>query len=292
MELKLLRAFVQLSNTGHYGIAAAQLFVSQSTLSKQIQSLERHVGGHLFERGRHGAKLTPLGGILLKEADRLLKLSDEVDSKLKRAKSGTAGHLDMGFGLTTLEVAPRLIAAFRKKVPDCEITLNDMPSSEQQSKLRDRTLDLGFCREPSDDNLEFQPVVQENLALVLPRDHPLPTNDQLSDLNRLGFIALRPERGAGLAAQIGQWCQQARFEPRVVQIADDILTIHSVVAAGLGVALLPMTGVSALGDQTERYPLQGAASSWPVGLCWRRDEANQLVLRFVDFVSNQSLGND
>nr|WP_236001104.1 LysR family transcriptional regulator [Agrobacterium leguminum] len=202
MELKLLRAFVQVAKAGHYGIAASRLNMTQSTISKQILALEHQVGGSLVERGRHGAKLTPLGSLLLKEAGRLLKLSDEICGKLARAKSGLAGHLDIGFGISMLELVPRLVAAFRAEVPDCEITLNDMPTSEQHRRLRDGTLDLGFCRAPLGDDLSFQPVLEERLALVVPHGTTMPPLDQLSNLNGLGFVALIPERGSGLAAQM------------------------------------------------------------------------------------------
>jgi len=282
MDLKLLRAFVQLADAGHYGVAASRLRVTQSTLSKQIQALEHQVGGTLFERGRHGAKLTPLGGLLLKEAGRLLKLSDEINGKLSRVKSGFAGHLDMGFGISTLELAPQLIATFRQAVPDCEITLNDIPSNEQHRRLRDGTLDLGFCRAPSGADLSFRPILQERLALVLSRSTRPPPLGQVQDLNRLGFVALSRERGAGLAAQIDQWCNAARFEPRIVQYADDILTINAVVASGLGAALLPLTGVSSLGDRTDKYPLDGTASCWAIGICWRASDANPILNRFID----------
>lgn len=287
MELKLLRAFVELANVAHYGLAASRLGMTQSTLSKQILVLEHQVGGRLFERGRHGAKLTRLGALLLKEAGRLLKLNDEISGRLARAKSGFAGHLDVGFGISTLKLVPRLVAAFRAEIPDSEITLNDMPTSEQHRRLRDGTLDLGFCRAPLGNDLSFEPVLEEKLALVLPHGTKIPPLDRFSNLNELGFVALMPERGFGLAAQISQWCSAARFEPRVVQYADDILTVHAVVAAGLGAALLPFAGVSALGGSTDNHLLQGEAGSWPVGICWRREDAHPLLMRFVDFAAGR-----
>lgn len=128
MELKLLRSFVELADAGHYGKTAAKLFVTQSTLSKQIQALEAAAGGLLFERGRHGAILTPLGMLLQREARALLRLSDDIDIKMHRANAGLTGQLDIGFGVSTLVIAPGLIAGFRLMTPDSQITLNDLPS--------------------------------------------------------------------------------------------------------------------------------------------------------------------
>src|SRR4051794_10252053 len=286
MDIRLLRSFVELTETGHYGKAASKLFVTQSTLSKQIQALEAMVGGPLFERGRHGAKLTPLGRLLQQEARVLLRLSDEIDVKMHRANAGLTGHLDIGFGISTLITAPRLIAGFREKTPDSQITLNDLPSSEQHQRLLGGRLDVGFCRAPKEtDELSFMPVIEERLALVLPHGMDISPRSRLPTLNRLGFVALSPSRGPGLNAQISHWCAAAGFNPRIVQHADDILTVHAVVAAGLGAAFLPWHGVEALGKRTHQQPLSGSASKWPVGICWRSADTNPLLLRFIDYVS-------
>jgi DNA-binding transcriptional LysR family regulator len=235
MDIRLLRSFVQLTDAGHYGKAASNLFVTPSTLSKQIQALESVVGGPFFERGRHGAKLTPLGRLLLHEARVLLRLSDDMDVRMQRAVAGLTGNLDIGFGISTLATAPRFIAGFRVTTPDSRITLNDLPSREQHQRLLGGRLDVGFCRAPDElSELSFMRVLEERLALVLPCDTKFPSRNRLSTLNSLGFVALSPSRGPGLDAQISQWCASAHFKPRVVQHADDISTIHSVVAAGLG----------------------------------------------------------
>jgi DNA-binding transcriptional LysR family regulator len=286
MELRLLRSFIQLIDTGHYGKASAKLFVTQSTLSKQIQALESAVGGPLFERGRHGAKLTPLGQLLQQEARALLRLSDDIGTKMQRAIAGQTGHLDIGFGISALVTAPQLIAGFRATTPDSQITLNDLPSREQHQRLLDGRLDVGFCRAPEEEGeLSFMPVIEERLALVVPHGVEIPSPYRLPVLNRLGFVALSPLRGPGLDAQVSRWCTLAGFKPRIVQYADDILTVHAVVAAGLGAAFLPWHGVNALAGRTHQQPLAGPESAWSIGLCWLRSNISPLLDRFVDYVS-------
>lgn len=284
MDLKLLRAFTELVDAGHYGKAAVKLCVTQSTLTKQIQALEAAVGGALFERGRHGAKPTALGLVLLAEARPLLRLNEEADLRLQRASAGLTGRLDIGFGISTLIAAPALIAGFRRAVPDCEITLNDMSSREQHERLLAGRLDLGFCRKPEANDLSFTPILTEHLALVVPHGVPLPPPDRLDDLNALGFVALASRRGPGLDAQVTAWCAEVGFSPRIVQQADDILTVHAVVAAGLGAALLPWQGIEALGTSTQHLRLSGANATWPIGLCWRTADSNPLLKRFVGHV--------
>ncbi|AYG59294.1 LysR family transcriptional regulator [Rhizobium jaguaris] len=292
MEIKLLRSFIELADAGHYGKTAAKLFITQSTLSKQIQALEETVGGALFERGRHGAILTPLGMLLKREAWSLLRLSEDIDVKMRRANAGLTGQLDIGFGVSTLIVAPELIAGFRAATPDSQITLNDLPSREQHQRLMTGRLDVGFCRAPEEDGeLSFMPLVEEQLALVLPREVEFPAPDRMSTLNRLGFVALSPSSGPGLDGQVSRWCAANGFKPRIVQHAEDILTVHAVVAAGLGAAFLPWRGVNALSGRTHQQPLSGVESSWPIGLCWHEKQATPLLSRFVDYVSAHRRGD-
>ncbi|GAC1045634.1 LysR family transcriptional regulator [Rhizobium sp. No.120] len=244
------------------------------------------MGGALFERGRHGAKLTPLGELLQREARPLLQLNDDVDRKMHRAMAGLTGYLDIGFGISTLAVAPQLIAGFRAATPDCGITLNDLPSREQHQRLLDSRLDVGFCRVPEDDSgLDFMPVIEEHLALVLPREITMPALDRLAELNELGFVALSPSRGPGLDDEIRRWCSLAGFEPRIAQYADDILTVHAIVSAGLGAAFLPWRGVQTLAGSSHKHPLVEPEARWPVGICWHPKHTSPLLARFIDHVS-------
>ncbi|WP_148714440.1 LysR family transcriptional regulator [Chitinolyticbacter meiyuanensis] len=286
MEIKLLRAFSVLAGLGHYGRAADQLCMTQSTLTKQIQTLEATLGVALFERGRHGAVLTPQGRLFRKDAQALLDQHAALLARMGQVSAGTVGQLALGFGLSTLERAPALIAVFRQQVPDCRITLDDVPSVEQHRRLLAGSLDAGFCRAPvAGSGLAFLPLMEERLALAWPMHLVLPA--QREALNTLGFIALSPARGPGLTAQIAQWSRAAGFTPRVTQYADDLLTVHAVVAAGLGAALLPWHGASALAQRTQLQPLPEAAACWPVGLCWREGDSHPLLQRFVAFVRDQ-----
>ena len=285
MDIKLLRSFSVLASVGHYGRAAKQLNMTQSTLSKQIRALEEDIGGFLIERGRHGANLTALGTMLLKEAEALLRHNDEIEAKMRSANDGLAGHLDVAFGISTLRKAPGLITSFRQDVPNCQITLNDMASAEQHQRLLARRLDVGFCRAPENaEELEFLPLFVEHLALIAPQDIEMPSENRVEELNRLGFVMLSSTRGPGLDRQINHWCQSAKVVPRVIQQADDVLTVHAVVAAGLGVAFFPWHGVQALAGPVRRLKLDGAAATWPMGLCWRKRESSPLLLRFIDHV--------
>ncbi|SMC19099.1 DNA-binding transcriptional regulator, LysR family [Andreprevotia lacus DSM 23236] len=282
MDIKLWRAFVAVAEHGHYGQAAEALFITQPALSKQIQALELELGGQLFERGRHGALLTAFGAGVLDDARALVRHAAQVRSHAREVLAGQRGRLRIGFGLSTLDLAPQAIAAYRQQYPQVDITLNDLSSAEQQRRLLAGELDLGFVRLPVDGALDCLPLRSETLALVLPahvRWQTLPV--ALDELNETGFVALTPSRGPGLAGQIARWCASRAFVPRVLQHSDDIQTVLALVAAGVGLALLPARATALLAQGIRSLPLPDAAAQWQLGLAWQAARANPARDGFV-----------
>ena len=284
MELKLLRAFLTVAELRHFGHAAEVLCVSQPALSKQIVALEDSLGARLFERGRHGAELTTFGAGFLPDAQSLVRDADEVLTRARESSSGTRGYLRVGLGLSTLTLAPQLIAEFRRQYPKVSVTLNDLSSAEQGRRLLAGKLDVGFLRLPADSGLDAFPVLDEALALAVPqhaRWKRIPAN--LDELNEQGFIGLARGRGPGLAAQIDRWCSEHGFVPRVTQQADDIQTVLAAVAAGVGAAFLPSRTQYLLRD-ARVLPLRGTAAQWQVGLAWSAERDDPVMTRFIEFV--------
>jgi DNA-binding transcriptional LysR family regulator len=284
MELKLLRAFLTVAELRHFGHAAEVLCVSQPALSKQIVALEDSVGARLFERGRHGAELTTFGAGFLPDAQSLVRDADEVLTRARESSSGTRGYLRVGLGLSTLTLAPQLIAEFRRQYPKVSVTLNDLSSAEQGRRLLAGKLDVGFLRLPADSGLDAFPVLDEALALAVPqhaRWKRIPAN--LEELNEQGFVGLARGRGPGLAAQIDRWCSEHGFVPRVTQQADDIQTVLAAVAAGVGAAFLPSRTQYLLRD-ARVLPLRGTAAQWQVGLAWPAERDDPVMTRFIEFV--------
>ena len=284
MELKLLRAFLTVAELRHFGHAAEVLCVSQPALSKQIVALEDSLGARLFERGRHGAELTTFGAGFLPDAQSLVRDADEVLTRARESSSGTRGYLRVGLGLSTLTLAPQLIAEFRRQYPKVNVTLNDLSSAEQGRRLLAGKLDVGFLRLPADSGLDAFPVLDEALALAVPqhaRWKRIPAN--LDELNEQGFIGLARGRGPGLAAQIDRWCSEHGFVPRVTQQADDIQTVLAAVAAGVGAAFLPSRTQYLLRD-ARVLPLRGTAAQWQVGLAWPAERDDPVMTRFIEFV--------
>ncbi|MBW9103022.1 LysR family transcriptional regulator [Paraburkholderia phenoliruptrix] len=284
MELKLLRAFLTVTELRHFGQAAELLCVSQPALSKQIAALEASLGARLFERGRHGAELTTFGAGFLADAQALVRDADEVLARAREASSGARGFLRIGLGLSTLTEVPQLVADFRKRYPNVSVTLNDLSSAEQTRRLLSGKLEVGFLRLPADAGLCSFPMIDEALGLAVPqhaRWKRIPSD--LNELNEPGFIALARGRGPGLAAQVDRWCAAHRFVPNVIQQTDDIQTVLASVAAGVGAAFLP-SRVQYLLRDARVLPLTGPGARWRVGLTWQSARDDAVVKCFVAFV--------
>jgi DNA-binding transcriptional LysR family regulator len=283
MDLKLLRAYLTVAELGHFGRAADALHTSQPALSKQIVVLEASLGARLFERGRHGAQLTTFGADFLPDAAALVRDADDMLLRAKEASGGKRGRLRVGLCLSVLTIAPRLIADFRRLHPNVNVTLVDLSSAEQTRRLLAGTLDVGFMRMSSSDELATLPIIDESLALAIPQEAKikrLPAD--LNVLNDIGFVALTRARQAGTADQVDRWCAERGFTPRIVQEAQDVQSVLATVAAGVGVAFVPSRMRYLLRDATV-LTLQGPHARWRVGLACQASRDDVVTQRFVTF---------
>lgn len=278
-----LRAFVVLADLKHFGRAADRLHITQPALTKRILALEAEVGGRLFTRDRTKTRLTPMGNALLDQAMQITADADAWSVRARNIVHGTEGSLDVGFGLSTIEIAPRLIARFRNIYPKVIVSLNDFSSVEQVDRLKAGRLDIGFIRLPlRDPSIESRALTTDGLAFAVPpgwtESHHA---DDFDALNALGFVLLRRERGPGLRAQIDEWCKGSNLLPRVTQIADDIQTLLALVAAGVGASLVPQRAARLMGTAVELIPLEGEGAEWQLGAAWIDEPTNPAVANFV-----------
>jgi len=243
MDLRRLRYFVAVAEELHFGRAARRLNVSQPPLSVQIRTLEREVGAPLLIRTQRRVELTEAGRVLLDEARRLLGQAEAAVVHARRAAEGTVGRLTIGFVSTVdYSILPPLVRRFRQKHPGIALKLLELTGDRQQALLQSGELDLGLSILPSSAaGLTRRPVLREPLIAAVPASHALAARRRtaLRSLAAEPFIQFPRELAPGLYDLAIAACQKAGFTPHLAQEAIQMQTILGLVAAGLGVAVVP-----------------------------------------------------
>lgn len=243
MDLRRLRYFVAVAEELHFGRAARRLNVSQPPLSVQIRTLEREVGAPLLIRTQRRVELTEAGRVLLEEARRLLGQAEAAVIHARRAAEGAVGRLAIGFVSTVdYSILPPLVRRFRQKHPGIALKLLELTGDRQQALLQSGELDLGLSILPSPSpRLTMRPVFREPLIAAVPANHHLAGRRRTTLLSLAvePFIQFPRESAPGLYDLAIAACQKAGFTPHLAQEAIQMQTILGLVAAGLGVAVVP-----------------------------------------------------
>jgi len=242
MDLRHLRYFVAVAEELHFGRAAARVHIAQPPLSRQIRSLEDELGFRLFDRNRNGVALTAAGKVLLADVRALFESLEHTLTRARQAARGELGTLRIGYvGSAVYTGLPDIVRAFRTRVPGVVVSIRQMSPTEQVAALLDARVDLGFARGPvHEPSLRARTVFEEELVAALPLGHPLTTRKliALPKLANEPFLIASRARGPGFHDHILTVCRKSGFTPRIIQEGSH-LDILSLVAAGMGVALVP-----------------------------------------------------
>ncbi|MDG3084940.1 LysR family transcriptional regulator [Vibrio hannami] len=284
MDLGDLRTFCQLAEDGNYRVASEHLHITQSALTKKIQRLEAFCGVVLFERGRQGASLTAAGVALLPEAQRIVSSFESYKCLTQRVAKGIAGNLNIGFGISSYQLAPDYIAKFKKHYPEIHITLNDIPSQKQSELLLRGDLHLSFSRLPALAPLKGVKLCTDHLVLATHRSQSININKLWFSLDSIDYLQLNPERGMGLSQQINMVLEEHEIKLNVVQEADDIQTLLALVSANLGFTIVPASARHIANEHVAFWELSGESSSWDVGLIWNEQLQSAAKDNFIHFV--------
>ncbi|MGF1736996.1 LysR family transcriptional regulator [Photobacterium satsumensis] len=279
-----LQAFCQLAQDGNYRIASEHLFITQSALTKKIQRLEEYLNTELFQRGRQGAKLTPIGEVLLPEAQQLVKSMMSFEGLSRLVVEGARGYLKIGFGVSTYHQAPTYIAEFKQHYPKVNITLNDIPSEKQRESLLNDELQLSFNRLPVEPPLKAVKLYCDHLVVAIHKDELIHEKKLWDSLSNYPYLQLNPSRGPGLSQQIKTFLFAQQRNLKVEQEADDILTLLALVSARLGYTIVTASTQVISQPNIRFIPLPGDHTSWEVGVIWNGRKPNPLVTKFIELI--------
>ncbi|MGC3984680.1 MAG: LysR family transcriptional regulator [Pseudorhodoferax sp.] len=245
MELRHLRYFIAVAETGSLSRAAEKLFIAQPPLSVQIRQLEDEMGTPLFVRHPKGVRLTAAGEALMPEARALLDRAGHLKERLQG--DGASGTLALGYvPSASSTVLPALVRQLRAAHPELRIELREMISSAQTEALVAGHLDAGIARSPARDPRVVAPAQMDDpFCLASPTAEP-PAPRGAIDLRLLSeqdFVAFTRHRGPAYFDQSIHLCARAGFSPRIRYEASTVHGVLDLVAAGLGHALVPQSAV-------------------------------------------------
>lgn len=286
MELRHLRYFVMLAEELHFRRAAERLHMAQPPLSQQIRQLETELGFQLLHRTKRTVQLTEAGQVFLRESRRILQQLEQAIEMGRQISRGEMGQLTIGFvSSAAYNVLPEILRKFRTAVPSVALELHELTSDQQLQWLRERRIDIGLIRPPiEDDEFCFQVIFQEPLMLALPEVHFLAKQAQVSlrSLFNQPFILFPRGLAPGLYDQIISLCQQANFSPFVAQEAIQMQTIVSLVAAEMGVAIVPASLQNLQRTGVVYKTIEEPTPNVAIAAIWRCNNSSATVQRFLD----------
>jgi DNA-binding transcriptional LysR family regulator len=250
IDLKQLKYFLAVAEEKSFSRAAERLHISQPPLSQQIQKLESELGVRLFARTTRTFELTAAGKALMTEAADLLARMRVTIETVRQIDRGEVGRLRVGIvGSAMWGPIPKLLEEFQTRFPRVTWTLHELGPNDQIDALRNRQIDVGFWREPRNEEEELRQAslrqdlcFRENVCVAVNQHHRLASQLQVELVELAGepLLTLALDRSA-FARYLVQCCANAGFEPAIFQEALEPQTVLAMVGAGLGVALMPET---------------------------------------------------
>jgi DNA-binding transcriptional LysR family regulator len=293
MDLKHLRYFVAVAETGHITRAAQRLGMQQPPLSQQIRALEQSLGTTLFHRHPKGVTLTDSGQLLLEDSRRLLTDAEAVRARMRAVAEGHAGVLAVGFTSSAASHAftPRVLRACREQFPGIALQIREDHAAGITEAVAAGRLHCGFLRVPVDrpPGLRFETLLREPVLVALPIGHALLARKarrlSLPQLKDERFILVRQSGAPGLYAQLLTLCEAQGFTPAIAHEVSRMMTALNLVAAGEGLTVVPASMRGAHPDAIEYRELAGARGlDAPLTLAYREAGLRGPLQSFVRLV--------
>jgi DNA-binding transcriptional LysR family regulator len=289
MELRQLRAFVEVATSGHFGRAAERLHVTQPALTQRIQALEAELGLQLLERNAREVRLTPAGAVLLPHAMRLVQVEDQGLRALKAYSSGMVGRLRLGYpSAGDVATAGVIIAEFRRRFPAVEVATVSGSSSANLKLLEENAIDAAVVLISSahPEGIATRTMRREEIILALGSDHPL------AKMERVPVTALRgvpfgmpPSAGdTDLTSYVRRWLvRHIGEELNVVSHEPLELTIEAIARSGT-LAMLVVRRLATIPKAGVAYRPMSPAPLVRLALAYRRDDPSPNLANMLQVV--------
>jgi DNA-binding transcriptional LysR family regulator len=264
LNVNRLRVLREVAARGSFSAAAEALSYTQSAVSQQIATLERETGTLLVERRPRGLRLTPAGQALVDHAEAIMARLDAAEAELASIAGVGGGRLRMAsFPTAGATLMPLAVAEFTRRHPGVELTLAEDEPEVVAPRLREGEYDLALLfRFPgvgaAFDGLQTTELLEDPLYLALPAEHRLAGRRTLRLADLADEAWVQTSATSPCARHVVRSCHTAGFEPRVSFESDDYQTVQGLVAAGVGVALIPRLALSGVRDDIVVRRLSGS----------------------------------
>jgi DNA-binding transcriptional LysR family regulator len=253
LDVKRMRILKEVADRGSFSAAAEALSYTQSAVSQQIAALEREAGTQLVTRGSRGIRLTEAGEVLVRHADAILTRLADAEAELEAIAGLRGGRLRLAaFPTVGATLMPLAIATFRERHPEVELTVRQLEPEDSLPLLKSGELDIALTIEPNaihdTDGLDSTFLLDDPMFVALQRDHVLANKPRvrLKDLASEPWISTTDS--CSCASLVRNHCIRMGFEPKTTFESDDYLAIQGLVAAGVGVALIPTLALTTVRD--------------------------------------------
>ncbi|SDC75995.1 DNA-binding transcriptional regulator, LysR family [Paenibacillus sp. UNCCL117] len=245
MELRQLQYALQIAIDKNFSRAAEKLHIAQPSLSQQLSKLEKEIGVLLFQRTTNSVEATHAGSLFVEKAQKILDMVEQLKQEMEDISQMRKGRLVVGsLPITGAHLLPLVLPVFQKRYPEIDIVLVEETTSNLEHLTASGQADISLLSLPLiDDALAYEPVIEEEIVLAVPQHHPLAERSAEAEpvdialLQHEPFIALK--KGQGFRQITVELCSDAGFTPRIVFESSNIETVQSLVAAGMGIAMVP-----------------------------------------------------
>lgn len=281
MELRQLRYFVAVAETGNISRAARKIFLTQPALSRQIKALEEEIGLCLFERQAHSIQLTPTGEALVREARELLRHADEVIERVRSAARGV--RLRVGYAPSlSAGILSAAVGNFTQAHQNARVELCDLSTAQMLAGLESGDLDVVLCVGPprASRGLTWTPLAQGAWRLAVGRNHPFARRSRVTpaEVAAEPLLVFSRRDYPEYWEHLTTWLHAHRQHPATTDEYDGAENLMAAVEAGLGVALVTTQMARLFPNRARLVSLSAAPEPLPIAVGYRTDRAENKPL--------------
>jgi DNA-binding transcriptional LysR family regulator len=271
LEVRRLQIFAAVAERGSFTAAAEALFMTHSAVSQQMALLERQLGVPLMRRGPRGVELTEPGKLLAERSTGLLGTLASIEREMRDLKARHAAVRLGAFPTAGADLIPRVVREFSRQHPDTKVVLRSAHAADIPAALRESDIHLGLVWDydflprtiPAD--LEYLPLVDDPLYVLLPADHPLAAEAEVDLLEFAGETWVVRGHNPPYDEAFTTMCRLAGFEPQIGFVTEDYLSAQGLVAAGIGVSAAPRLALVTGRPDVVAVPIAGLAPHRRIG---------------------------